>query len=53
MAWPLKKIYEYMAFYLTESEEFRKKENFKQTEKKLETPEKKHERFLKTLEGLD
>jgi hypothetical protein len=28
LAWPLKKIYRYMAFYITESDDFKKKQKF-------------------------
>lgn len=28
LSWPMKKLYQYMAFYITETEEFKKKQKF-------------------------
>ena len=46
MSWPLDKIYEYMAFYLTEDKDFQervKDENM--------TPEERTQRMLQVLGG--
>lgn len=44
MAWPLSKIYEYMAYYLTLTDDF--KDNFKS---KLVTPEQQRNLLIEAL----
>lgn len=46
MNWPLNKIYEYMAFYLTDSDEF--KEEYAEEQM---TPEERSNQILKMLGG--
>ncbi len=43
-AWSLSKLYEYMAFYVTETEKF--KEQYKEDNM---TPEERHEQLMKVM----
>lgn len=46
MSWPLHKIYEYMAFYISETDEFKER-----AEEDAMTPEQKTNRLLQLLGG--